>query len=334
MFFPICRLTGHAADVTRARISPDMSTIASASADKSVFVWDTTTGRAVRSLEDHSAEVADICYHGSGSGIFTACLDGKARLFDLRSRASVAAAIFKASEGDELSCLAGGNSVNSPVLLAGSTSGNINFFDIRSRTLAVTTFGHYNAVCSLDVSKNDSMATSSSLDGTIRIWSVARGDGLLTVNEKTSCPSPCVNAGFTFDGQGVIGIFLNSSLRRWNFKDRINSEIKFMGPKITSSTKTFTHVDEKGGIAVPSEDGSVYFINSNTGRSIQEPFKAHSDDILSVECRGDLMVSSGAGEDSSVVIWSRILADEPRVDQSEDYSVSFHLVSPQIEGLI
>ena len=332
MFFPVCRLTGHAADVTRARIAPDLSSLASSSADKCVYIWDPSTGRAVRMLEGHREEVTDVCYHGSGNGVFTSSIDGLARMFDLRSNSGAPALIFETNEGDWLSCVASGNSLNSPILITGSTGGEISFFDVRAKALSVSSFAHYNAVCSLEVSNNDSLAVSSSLDGAIRMWSVSRADCLLTVNEKTSSPSPCAFAGFTSDGEGLIGLFLNSSLRLWSFKDRINSQVKFAGPKMTDSTKTFTNIDGKGGIAVPSEDGTVHFINSKKGKSIQSPFKAHSDDVLSVECRGDLLVSSGAGQDSSVVVWVR--SEDESLVRADDYNLSFHLVSPQIEGLI
>ena len=161
---------------------------------------------------------------------------------------------------------------------------------------------------------------------------MAEGDCLMSLNEKTSSSFPCMYSGFTSDGKGVIGLFLNSSLRRWNFMDKINSDIKFMGPKMTNSTKTFTNIDRLGNIAVPSEDGSVHFLNSKKGTATQPAFKAHSDDVLSVDCRGDLLVSSGAGEDSSVVIWTKNQQDE--IIRDENYNLSYNLVSPQIEGLI
>jgi hypothetical protein len=99
------------------------------------------------------------------------------------------------------------------------------------------------------------------------------------------------------------------------------------------STKTFARVDEVGGLAVPSEDGFVHFINVMSGKAIQQPVKAHCDDVLSVDCRGDIMVSTGAGEDSSAVIWARISAEESAA-LKQDYNLTYNLVSPQIEGLI
>ena len=282
--------------------------------------------------------MTDLSYHGSGSGLFTSSLDGEVRLFDLRSSTSTAAlAIPHAPSRDgsveEISCLTAGHSDNSPLVASGSTSGYVKQYDIRHPTLVVSSFAHYNTVCSLESSLDDSMITSSSLDGTIRLWSTRKGDCLLTVNEGTSNNSPCVYSGFTADGEGLIGLFLDSSVRRWSMKDRLRSQRTILGPKISNSTKTFTRIDESGGIAIPSEDGTVHFLNAMTGKLIQDPTKAHADDVLSVDCRGDLMVSTGAGEDSSAVLWVRLLTDSDE-DVKANYKLSYNLVSPQIEGLI
>ena len=338
MFTPVCRLIGHGSDVVRGRISPDLSTISTCSADKSLYVWDPTTGESIRAFYGHGKELTDLVYHGSGSGIFTSSVDGDVRLFDLRSSSPGASLTFPgttvhAEYADEYTCLTAGNGANSSLLLAGTSGGYLKFFDARKGSEVISTFAHYNTVCSLETSPNDSMVTSSSLDGTIRIWSASHGDCLMTVNEGTSNPAPCVYSGFSADCEGFIGLFLDSTVRRWSLRDRIASQGKATGPKMTSSTKTFTRTSGFGGIAVPSEDGYVHFLDFMSGKPTQAPTKAHCDDVLSVDCRDNLLISTGAGEDSSCVIWARLSeADSSFV--KTDYNLSFNLVSPQIEGLI
>lgn len=330
MFVPLCRLSGHGADVTRGRVAPDSSSIATGSADKSLIMWDSSTGKPLRSLQAHPYEVTDLSYHGSSMGLLTSSLDGYVRLFDLRSASSTAATVFPSttrSDGLEFASLAAGTSLNSPVVAAGSSSGRIQMFDIRKGNLCVSTFAHYNAVCSLEMSQDDSMVLSSSLDGTIRLWSAYRGDCLMTVTDEKSNPAPCVYAGFTHDKGGFIGLFLDSSIRRWVLTNRIHSQGRVGGPTMTNSTKTFTRVCN-GGIAVPSEDGFVHFVDPVSGKVLQPATKAHADDVLSVDCRGDLLISTGAGEDSSAVLW--VKTDE----KLNDNSITYNLVSPQIEGLV
>jgi WD40 repeat protein len=335
MFVPLCRLTGHGADVTRGKISPDRNTIATGSADKSLLIWNSATGQAIRSFSGHSMEVTDLSFHGSGMGLFTSSIDGELRMFDLRSGSSAPTTMFGAKDdGTEFSCLAAGRSINSALLIGGTTCGQMRVFDIRKGSLSVCTFAHYNSLCSIEISDDDDMLISSSLDGTIRLWSGKRGDCLMTVTDGTSNPSSCVYAGFMSNGEDFVGLFLDSTVRHWNVRDRINCQDKLKGPTMTNSTKTFGRLTS-GGIAVPSEDGSIHFMDLTTGKPIQPPTKAHADDVLSVDVRGDLLVSTGAGEDSSAVIWLQTEnASEAADIKSGDFAISYSLVSPQIEGLV
>jgi WD40 repeat protein len=338
MFIPVTRLVGHSADVTKARISPNMDSITTVSADKTVCIWDSLTGKPLRFFASHGKEVTDCVYHGSSYGVFTSCLDGVCRLFDLRNSSSNPALTLSkgADSEDQLTCVTAGQSVNSPLVVAGSMTGRIRFYDIRSSSLCVSAFAHYNCVTSVDTSPDDSMIVSASLDTTMRVWSAYKGDCLVSYNNGNSNPSPCVYAGFTADNEGVIGLFLDSSIQRMHLSDRLYPRTKMsFGPRISTSTKTFTRIDSHGGIAVPSEDGSVFFMDSSdgAGKFMQKPIKAHADDCLSVDCRGDLLVSTGAGEDSSAVIWVR-RTDGSAIMASNQYKLSYNLVSPQIEGLI
>ena len=323
MFTPICRLVGHSADVVRGRISPDCETIATGSADKSLILWDAVTGDAIRVFENHTREVTDVSFHSVGDGVYTSSMDGLVRLFDLRSDSNSPVLTFGNRES-EVTCIGVGNGVNSGLLVSGSSTGTLLFYDVRKQqSPLVSSFAHYDTICSIEVSSNDALAVSSSLDTTMRVWSTNHCDCLLTVDSGTSNPSPCVYGGFTADQSGLIGLFLNSSIQRWELSDRVYCKQKIIGPQMKSSTKTFTRIQGTNEFAVPSEDGKVYFMSFYQKTS--PPIKAHADDVLSVDSRNSLLVSTGAGEDSSAVIWRR--TDMP-------YTMSYNLVAPQIEGLV
>jgi WD40 repeat protein len=336
-FIPVCRLRGHGTDVTRGRISSDSTTAATSSAEKLVILWDAASGLATRSLSQ-THEVTDVAFHGSGMGLITSCLDGIIRVFDLRSGSSAPVLSLSSNarpNGDfaEFSCLAVGSSVNSPFIAGGTTMGQIYCFDMRKSALSCSMFAHYNTVCSLEVADNGETFISSSLDGSIRLWSALRGDCLMTVTDGTSNTSACVYANYVKKDEEFIGLFLDSTIRRWTTRDRIHCQQKVTGPKMVNSTKTFSKTSNDS-IAVPSEDGYVHFLSLD-GKPCQSPVKAHADDVLSVDVRGDLMISTAGGEDSSAVLWLRANSDsEAARIKGVDYGVTYSLVSPQIEGLV
>ena len=60
-------LTGHSAVVTAVTFSPDSKTVASASADKSVMLWDAQTGQVKQTLKRHGDTVRAVAFSSDGS---------------------------------------------------------------------------------------------------------------------------------------------------------------------------------------------------------------------------------------------------------------------------
>ena len=60
----------------------DGSQLASASADKTVKVWDAETGREIQTLPGHTAEVWSVAFHPDGRHLASTGKDGTVRLWD------------------------------------------------------------------------------------------------------------------------------------------------------------------------------------------------------------------------------------------------------------
>jgi WD40 repeat protein len=78
-------LRGHTGWVGGVAFSPDGKTLATASADKTVKLWDVATGKETRTLKGHTDYVSSVAFSPDGKTLATGSYDHTAKIWDAES---------------------------------------------------------------------------------------------------------------------------------------------------------------------------------------------------------------------------------------------------------
>jgi serine/threonine protein kinase len=127
-------LTGHFEGVNSLAISPDNRTIVSGGFDKTIKIWDLTTGKLIRTLTGHSDSVYSVAISPDGQTI----ISGSAR--------------WGSNAGDN----------------------SIKIWDLSTGKLLRTLIGHSDGISSVVINPDGQTIISGSEDNTIKIWRLER----------------------------------------------------------------------------------------------------------------------------------------------------------------
>ena len=200
-------LRGHTDWIGRIAWSPDGSYIASPSNDRTIRIWDTRSGKCVRTLEKHIDRVRSVAWSP----------DSKR----LASTSHNAIRVWAATNGEYLHELEGHTDLTIDVawspegqrLASASEDHTIRLWDAASGNHLQTLGGHMDDVYSIAWSPTGQCLASASEDQTIRLWDVASGHHLQTLEGHTA---PVFGLAWAPDGQRLASASLDKTIRLWN----------------------------------------------------------------------------------------------------------------------
>ncbi|MBE8986825.1 serine/threonine-protein kinase [Nostoc sp. LEGE 12450] len=163
-------LTGHSgtlSSVNALAISPDDYTLASASDDKIVKLWDLNTQKILASLSGHSQAVKSVAFSPDGQILATASDDKTIKLWQVETLKEICILL-----GHSHAVKSVAFSPDGQILASGSWDKTIKLWDINTGTEICTITGHQLQVNSVAFSPQGQLLASASYDRTIRLWQI------------------------------------------------------------------------------------------------------------------------------------------------------------------
>lgn len=162
---------GHTAELASVAFSPDGKQLATASFDRTVRLWESATGKPVRSLAGHQDLVLSVSFRGDGKQLASGSSDKTARIWD-------------PSTGKELFVLKHPNLVDAVAfnpagdqLATCGHDGVVRFWDTAKgtqiREIKAHTTANLTAIYCLAWSKDGKQIATGGLDQSIKLWDAA-----------------------------------------------------------------------------------------------------------------------------------------------------------------
>ncbi|MEH1926882.1 serine/threonine-protein kinase [Nostoc sp.] len=164
-------LTGHSgtlSSVNALAISPDSNTLASASDDKIVKLWDLNTQKVLASLLGHSQAVKSVTFSPDGQILATASDDKTIKLWQVETLEEISILL-----GHSHAVKSVAFSPDGQILASGSWDKTIKLWDVNSGREICTMTGHQLQVNAVAFSPQGQLLASASYDRTIRLWQIS-----------------------------------------------------------------------------------------------------------------------------------------------------------------
>ncbi|GAX34037.1 AAA-like domain-containing protein [Nodularia sp. NIES-3585] len=290
------RFSGHGAAVLAVDVSPDSSTIASASIDKTLKLW-RRDGTAVATLKGHQGAVRVVKFSPDGQEIASASEDGTIKIWKQDGT------LVNTFTGHTASIWGVAFSPDGQFLVSGSWDRTVKFWK-RDGTLLKTVSGENRGFWGVSFSPDGQTVAAANLDGTVKLW---RRDGAGWQDAKPLEPLKghtawVVGVAFSPDGQMIASASEDKTVKLWR-RDDTNGGYRLEQTLQSHSAGIWGVAFSPDGqtVASASLDKTIKLWNIN-GIELRT-LRGHSAGIWGVSFSPDGSFIASAGAEGLVRLW-------------------------------
>jgi WD40 repeat protein len=298
-------LWGHAHYVAAVAFSPDGRRLASASWDKSIKVWDTTTWKELLTVQGHTGWIFSVAFSPDGKR-----LAGAGRV----TGEPAGVKVWDATTGKEVvtlqGCAAPGFSVvfspDGQRLAAALEDQTVKLWNAQTGQLLLTLREHMEGVACVAFSPDGKTLATAGSDTTARVCDAETGKQLLTLGGHTQ---GVIGVAFGPDSKTLATGSSDVTVKLWDLKTG-QSTLTLRG-HIGPVNRVAFSPDGKTLVSV-SHDQTVRIWEAQTGEQVLS-LKGHTDIVAGVAFSPDGKLLASASWDKTVRVWDVQRDNQPRI---------------------
>ncbi|PHH49546.1 Vegetative incompatibility protein HET-E-1 [Ceratocystis fimbriata CBS 114723] len=303
-------LEGHDRHVTSVVFSNDGQRLASGSRDKTVKIWDATSGTCLQTLESHSSEVTSIAFSKDGQRLASGSRDKTVKIWDATSGECLQTLGNHSSEVTSVALSNDGRR-----LASGSDDKTVKIWDTTSGACLKTLKGHSGSVTSVAFSNNGQRLASGSRDKTVKVWDPSSGTCLQTLESHASEVTSVALSNY---GQRLASGSDDETVKIWDTTSGACLET-LEGHSWSVTSVAFSNDGQR--LASGSDDKTLRVWNVTSGTCLQT-LEGHNSGVTSVVFSNDGQRLASGSDDKTVKIWDVTSGPCPQTAKSHDESVT------------
>ncbi|MCX5641525.1 MAG: serine/threonine protein kinase [Planctomycetota bacterium] len=213
--------------------STDGSTIASASDDATIILWDAKTGKLRKTLDGHNDLVTSVAFSPDGTTLASGSFDTTVCLWETKT-----GTLRKQLLGLPTQQVCGvAFSRDGSKIASANQDGTIVLWDAKDFRRIRSFVGHTEAVNGVAFSPDGKRIASGSDDGTVRVWDIENGQKLL---ELSGHSGPINRVAFSRDGRIIASASGDKCIRLWDAESgKLRTKLSGHDDAVTSVAFSF-----------------------------------------------------------------------------------------------